>query len=705
MPRPSVIRFGPFTADLDSGELRRESSKIRLQAQPFAILTLLLHRPGEVITRDEIRQKLWPADTFVDFDHSLGTAINKIRAALRDSAERPRFIETLPKRGYRFIGEITPSEQPSIPVGAVIVNPKTPSRLPLLAGISLSIFAALALSLAYRRAEPRTLQSGPHAGSPIPFTVLPGNEVSPAFSPDGSRIAFGWDGGSASAAKGFDLYVKAIGSETLLRLTQRPSEWISPAWSPDGTQIAFHRMAGGETGLYVVPALGGQERKLRSTRVPYSVAAPISWSADGKRIAFSEPLPNKPEDRMFLLNMETLETTQISHNPKCLHEADATFSHKGDRLAYLCVHSTSEFELYAVALSGGRPKLITAFSNFPIGLSWSSDDKRVIFSEASESGLGPVLYEVTVADGSSRRLDFAVAATWPALSPKGGKLAYSGFTGKANIWRLDLLHPQSPAVQLIGSTRTQEAAQYSPDGQHIAFTSDRAGYRNIWMSDADGRNLVQLSNLPGSSDLPRWSPDSKKVAFESYDSSSRSIYIVDVAERIPKKLLTNIAKVAAPSWSSDGKWIYFRSYEILGHKIYRCPAAGGSAVPLGGEPDGISPQESLKGDTLYFAARNVNTALRTISLTGTFPEAPIDKLPPVAGNKLWHMVPGGIYFVPANASKSVDYFDFTTEKIRKILDAPKDFGDALSVSPDGRWLLYAQEDEENTDIMLVENLR
>jgi TolB-like protein/DNA-binding winged helix-turn-helix (wHTH) protein len=106
MPTPSVIRFGPFAADLDSGELRRESGKLRLQSQPFQLLTLLLLRPGELVTRDEIREKLWPADTFVDFDHSLGTAINKIRAALRDSAEQPQFIETLPKRGYRFIGKV-----------------------------------------------------------------------------------------------------------------------------------------------------------------------------------------------------------------------------------------------------------------------------------------------------------------------------------------------------------------------------------------------------------------------------------------------------------------------------------------------------------------------------------------------------------------------------------------------------------------------
>jgi DNA-binding winged helix-turn-helix (wHTH) protein len=109
MPKPSVIRFGPFAADLGSGELRREGVKIRLQSQPFQLLTLLLLRPGEVVTRDEIREKLWAADTFVDFDHSLGTAVNKIREALSDSADHPRFVETMPRRGYRFIGTLNGS--------------------------------------------------------------------------------------------------------------------------------------------------------------------------------------------------------------------------------------------------------------------------------------------------------------------------------------------------------------------------------------------------------------------------------------------------------------------------------------------------------------------------------------------------------------------------------------------------------------------
>jgi len=178
---------------------------------------------------------------------------------------------------------------------------------------------------------------------------------------------------------------------------------------------------------------------------------------------------------------------------------------------------------------------------------------------------------------------------------------------------------------------------------------------------------------------------------------------VDISERIPRKLVTNIPKVATPIWSRDGKWIYFRSYETLGHKIYRCSATGRNAIPLGGDPDGISPQESFSGDLLYFAARNSNTVLRTITLTGGLPEARVDGVPSVADETLWLVVPGGIYFVPAREPKSVHYFDFSKKKIRKIFEVPKNFGNALSVSPDGRWLLYAQQDQENTDIMLVEN--
>jgi cholera toxin transcriptional activator len=116
-----IARFGVFELDLSAGELRKSGAKLRLQGQPFQVLALLLDRAGDVVTREELRQKLWPSDTFVDFDHSLNTAINKVREALGDSASSPRFVETLARRGYRFIAPVQNEAPPSVvgPVASV----------------------------------------------------------------------------------------------------------------------------------------------------------------------------------------------------------------------------------------------------------------------------------------------------------------------------------------------------------------------------------------------------------------------------------------------------------------------------------------------------------------------------------------------------------------------------------------------------------
>ena len=266
----NLIRFATFEVDLRTGELRKDGVKLKFSGQPFQVLAILLERPGDIVTREELQKRLWP-DTFVDVERNLNTAVNKIREVLGDSAESPRFVETLPRRGYRFIGELERPVEPVVgpavePVMAITVEPARRSDFRKLwwkvaAGIAI---IAVVVGVIYLRSKPQRPQEQAVLTA-VPFTALPGAAISPAFSPDGSRIAFAWNGDSKGGAKGFDLYVKVIGSETLLRLTQHPSDWISAAWSPDGTQIVFHRLAGTDTGLYVVPALGGPERKLRST--------------------------------------------------------------------------------------------------------------------------------------------------------------------------------------------------------------------------------------------------------------------------------------------------------------------------------------------------------------------------------------------------------------------------------------------------------
>src|SRR5690349_6028364 len=136
---PAVLRFGTFEVDMHSGELRKEGVRIKLQEQPFQVLMVLLQRPGEVVTREELRNQNWPADTFVDFDNSLNTAINKLREALRDSADNPRFIETLPRRGYRFIAPVTGTDRTARAAAGV---PARRRRRTIFGGVAIAVLAA-----------------------------------------------------------------------------------------------------------------------------------------------------------------------------------------------------------------------------------------------------------------------------------------------------------------------------------------------------------------------------------------------------------------------------------------------------------------------------------------------------------------------------------------------------------------------------------
>ena len=212
-----ILRFSVFEVNLQTGELPRKGQKVKLQDQPFQILAALLERPGEVVTREELRGKLWPADTFVDFDHSLNAAIKRLRDALGESAEKPIFIETMARRGYRFIGNV------EVPAASVSSRP-TPwqwlftGRTAVLGGIAA---CALALSFVYYSRSSSSKARRPAAAPDvIPVVTNVGEKYTPSLSPDGQHLAFAWNGGSGPA---FSIYVKLVGTEDLLRLTNRES--------------------------------------------------------------------------------------------------------------------------------------------------------------------------------------------------------------------------------------------------------------------------------------------------------------------------------------------------------------------------------------------------------------------------------------------------------------------------------------------------
>jgi len=227
-----------------------------------------------------------------------------------------------------------------------------------------------------------------------------------------------------------------------------------------------------------------------------------------------------------------------------------------------------------------------------------------------------------------------------------------------------------------------------------------------WISNGDGSDLVQISNPTQPSGSPQWSPDGNKIAFDSLSRNRWEIDVADVAERKPRKLVTNISNVIRPHWPRDGRWIYFRSNEPGRMGIYRCPASGGDAIPLSKDTVGGSPQESFDGKVVYFASRTVNSTLKQVALPGKpGTESVVDGLPRLSNYSLWTLSPGGIYFVPAEAPRSVRYLDFTSRQIRPIFEVEKDFARYLSLSPDGRFLLYSQIGDASGDIMLVDHFR
>src|SRR4029453_17187542 len=220
-----VVRFGDFTLDLRSGELLQNGGRLLLSEQPFRILALMVRQPGTLITRDDLRRVLWPEDTFVDFEHSLNAAIKRLRQALGDSATTPRFIETLPQRGYRFIGEldaepITAAQGETATLPTAKLEPtadakRRTDRLPRwwIVGASVAAIVVAILFASARLPSPFRADGAPDL---IRLTATSGLNIDPALSPDGSLLAYASDRGGAG---GFDVWVQPVGGADSLRLT------------------------------------------------------------------------------------------------------------------------------------------------------------------------------------------------------------------------------------------------------------------------------------------------------------------------------------------------------------------------------------------------------------------------------------------------------------------------------------------------------
>lgn len=740
LPRAPRIRFGPFRFDPHCGELSKGELKLKLQGQPIQLLSALLERRGELVTRDELRQRLWPADTFVDFEHSLNTAIRKLRQALGDEAETPRFIETLPKRGYRFIGEILVDE-PAValvlsdagvprqarakaevgsapPSGAAVLKTAAAvkkwgqSRTLRVKLAIIALVAAAAVLWSLRASRP----SLPPELVATPLTAYAGGEWEPDLSPDGKMVAFSWDEGDRSGPT--SVYVKMVsGSENAIRVA--PPESHCPAWSPDGNMIAFVYASGPQPGIYAVSPLGGAMKMLLGPGpdTPVSGTVPrscnLSWSSDGKWLLFSGVPPAAPQASraIYKLSVQDGTVSRIT-NPAASEFGDfyPHFSPDDKLIAFSRWTSADVADAFVVPAAGGQPRRITHDNALLAGLAWTADGRELVISSTRVGALGSALWRVRVADGAIRLVAVPSPFAWqPSLSRRGSRLAYSTGNAGSDISEVSLQN-DAPERNVYSSSFPDAVGCYSPDGSKVVFVSGRSGKAALWVAKRDGSALMEL--VSGSTmGSPRWSPDGKWIAYDAEPSANASLFIVAPSGGVPRRLTDGKAKDIVPTWSRDSQWLYFSSNRTGAWQIFKMPSEGGPAAQVT-RNGGLFAQESLDGSKMYFlrpqeaASLDANRpGIWVKSLPGG-PEAMVKGTERVQ-TRYFAISRSGIYFIyNVNRRWILSLLNLSTGRIRvlRTLDHRQFGSPSLAVSPDEKTLLYTWI-EADADLMLVDNFR
>jgi Tol biopolymer transport system component/DNA-binding winged helix-turn-helix (wHTH) protein len=699
-----IVRFGLFEADLKTGELRRGGVKVPLQGQPFQVCAILVARSGELVTREELRKQVWPEDTFVDFDHALNTAITKIRLALGDEADNPRFVETLPRRGYRFIAPVVKPRSPEPAPRAPIARLETITAKAkwILAGAAL---LALLSAVGIWRFERNRAETDLPPLEVVPIAAMPGFESDPAFSPDGNQVAFAF--GAEKDKCG--IYTVMVDGDKPLRLTNDPGDAF-PTWSPDGRRVAFYRFSEHGTAIYTVPALGGMEERLHTG---FSGSG-LDWSPDGKVLAFSESQEDKNRAWISLLSLADSAIHPLTSPSNQEYDSAPAFSPDGSKVVFIRgIVAGVVSDLYVVSATGGTAKQLTFDKTWIFGSpTWTPDGRDIVFSSA-RGGQG-ALWRVPASGGTPQPVAGVGVVAWaPSISPKGNRLVYQRMAFKDSVFRLNLTdnnHRQGNPTLLRSEKGINWRPQFSPDGKRFAFESNGLGYPEIWACDSDGSHCAPLTSLRGTAGAPRWSPDGRYIAFEFRPKDHTEVYLLEVGSSPPRLLPTLPGSDnGGPNWSRDGKWIYF--YSDRGgepFQLWKVPINGGPPVQIT-KNGGVFAAESADGLYLYYSKLQVS-GIYKMPLQGGEEERVLDR----AGDgewANWALARNGIYFRDAKKSKDHDYigllnfFDFASRKITtvSILDQPRGLG--IGLSADGRSVLYEDKSDAESSIMLVKNFR
>ncbi|HEY4050970.1 MAG TPA: winged helix-turn-helix domain-containing protein [Acidobacteriaceae bacterium] len=606
VPATASVRFrvGEFEVDLRCGEVRQNGGKIKLQQRPFQILAALLERPGEVVTREEIQQKLWPTDTFVDFEHSINTAVNKLREALGDDVQNPRFIETLPRYGYRLIAPVEireangieangacPSASPEVetlPAPPPQESPRETSRqkrrrVAAMVGALAALLAAACVALFF-------LFHWHTIGEPsrkawVQITNFSDSATSPALSPDGRMIAF--IRGPETFVTPGQIYVKMLPDGEPVQLTHDDLPKMAPAFSPDGSRIAYtttDRRMGWNT--WVVPVLGGEPRKLLPN------AAALTW-ADGHHVVFSEI------ETGFNMGIATAAESRVGKREVYLPADKDGMAHRSwvsPDGKWILVSEMDEV--------GWRPCRLLLFDGSTRGdtagpkaarctyAGWSPDGRTMYFS--ADAGDGYHIWRQHFPLGVPEQLTFgATEEEGIAVSPDGRSLVTSAGIRESTVWVHDSRGDRQisgegfASVPGLGFSAAEIRSVFSPDAKTLFYLVRKQGSRawnagELWMADLDsGRTEAVLPGVSMSNfDI---APDGDRVVFEAQDAGETGHAWVASLNRStrPRQLASSVAY--KPFFGLEGD-IYFVAREGDREFVYSVGPDGTVPRKISSEP-------------------------------------------------------------------------------------------------------------------------
>ena len=618
---PELVRFGVFELDLNSGELRRNGRKLKLQEQPFRVLNLLLQEPGQTVARDKLKESLWPADTFVDFDHSLNAAIAKLRQALGDSAENPRFIETLARRGYRFIAPVEfvgssngNTVQPDItPNGVHRENGAEPAFATIAVampakkriGFVLAISAAAVVTLLLLAVWPRQGKQSANTEL-VELTDGTGLTADPAISADGKLIAYASDRGSLG---NLNIWIQQLGpGGRAVQLTHDDVDADDPTFSPDGTKIAFRSKKDGG-GIYLIPVIGGEASLLtQSGRGP-------RFSPDGHWIAYwsggsDAVVPTvRGAGAVYAVASAGGEPKRLgldlatAGNPVWSPDGKHLLVYVSPQTGY--AWDTADWWL--VSLDGSPSKRTGNFSTlksqgFSLGFDriprlsqWSNDfiTFSAGFGDAVNAWRAPVSADGRIS-GPAERLTFGTTLEISPTLNANGELFFASLNRNAAVWSLPA-DPDQAKVQGEPKKITEGVTEILPSisagGRKLAFTAaytrehggiGRVGFgpvaslrEPIALPQEAAQLQTRVRDLDigkeaavSSGAVPQWHPqisrDGTMVAYTS--GKPGQLYAAPVSGGSPRMILGGTNKMIW-DWSLDNSRLLFSSADDHVHSL------------------------------------------------------------------------------------------------------------------------------------------